>query len=223
MADIYGLFSGRDGQIRYVGMTGGDYRDRFKEHLRGVSCGRVIPFVEMWVRRERSDCYPVECVLLERCDHVNRHDVETTWINKFPNLVNERKVYGRNVGSPPVIPAVKNYMRRFIFNSGGFRGIHWWRDYDKYAVYIGGRWLRFGDSLPGQDWDVFFSSRTDALRKRDAYLANAFYRTADIAQELDLPEFCTLLPEGCEVDYDPNLHAAECDTAFESEFAGTIA
>jgi hypothetical protein len=32
VAEIYGLFSGRDGRVRYVGMTAGDRHDRFKEH-----------------------------------------------------------------------------------------------------------------------------------------------------------------------------------------------
>jgi hypothetical protein len=222
MAEIYGLFSGRDGKVRYVGMTAGDCQVRFKEHQRGVATGRYIPRVFEWIHREWWYGYPVECVQLEWCKYDERHQTETKWINTFPNLLNERKVYCRPRTKPPVISEIKEYMRGFIFNSGGFRGIHWWRDYDMYAVFVGGAWLPGGDSVPGGDGNIYFSCRTDALKLKDKH-TRAWRRWApDIPQEADLSEIGAQFPDSCSFDIDPNIHAAECNTADKAEFAGTI-
>ena len=35
MAEIYGLYSARDGLVRYVGLTSCDRMDRFKQHKEG--------------------------------------------------------------------------------------------------------------------------------------------------------------------------------------------
>jgi hypothetical protein len=222
MAEIYGLFSGRDGKVRYVGMTAGDRQVRFKEHQRGVATGRYIPRVFEWIHSEWRFGYPVECALLQWCEYAERDKVETKWINTFPNLLNERKVYCRPRTKSPVIPEIKEYMRQFVFNSGGFRGVHWWRDYDMYAVFVGGAWLPGGDSVPGGDGNIYFSCRTDALILRDRYLKVRQRRAGDIPQEADLSEIGARLPDSCFFDFDPNIHAAECDTAFDAEFGGTI-
>jgi hypothetical protein len=221
VSEIYGLFSGRDGHVRYVGMTAGDRHDRFKEHQRPTSEGVIIPVLG-WIRHEWRCGYPVECVLLESCDYGVRRDVETEWINKFPNLLNERKVYWRRDKKPPVIPAIKKYKRRFIFNSGGFRGIHWWREWDIYSVFVDGSWL-WGDSRPGGDWDIYFSCRTDALIAREKHRRGRSGWLPDITQEMDVLDCGVQLPDTCGFDFDPSMHAAECNTAFKSEFAGTIA
>jgi hypothetical protein len=220
MAEIYGLFSGRDGKVRYVGMTSGDRDTRFKEHQR-VSTGHVITPVYQWIQREWRHGYPVECVLLQWCEYADRFGVETAWINKFPDLLNERKVYWRSDKKPPVIPEIKQYMRRIIFNSGGFRGIHWWRAWDMYSVFMDGYWLAQGDSVPGGGGNIYFSHRTDALIARDRWRGRGNW-LPDIPQELDVLDCGAELPDACGFDFDPNIHAAECDTAFKSEFAGTI-
>jgi hypothetical protein len=199
-------------------MTAGDCQVRFKEH-QFIGNGRVITPVYQWIHREWRCGYPVECVLLEWCEYGSRDDVETQWINKFPNLLNDRKVYYRPNKKPPIIPAIKNYRRGFVFNSGGFRGIHWWRDYDMYAVFLGGSWLSGGDSVPGGGGNIYFSCRTDALRLRDIYRRGMRGWLLDIAQEVD---FGAQVSDACGLDFDPNIHAAECDTANNSEFAGTI-
>jgi hypothetical protein len=76
------------------------------------------------------------------------------------------------IASPPVIPAIRKYMARFIFNSGGFRGVHWWRDLDRYSVFVYERgdwyWLR-SDGAPGRTGDIWFSDRTLALKARDEW------------------------------------------------------
>jgi hypothetical protein len=225
MAEIYGLFSGRDGDVRYVGMTAGDRNVRFKEHLR-IASGRYITRVYTWIHKEWGDGFPVRSARLQWCGSANRKEVEaieTEWINKFPNLLNERKIYCQPQMKPPVIPEIREYRRRFIFNLDGLRGIHWWRDYDKFAVFIGGEWRSLGDELPGGSSSIFFSSPTDAVRARDLYLRGTGRRQPDIRLEANLPVFRTQLPDACDIDFDPSIHAAECDTAAESEFAGIIA
>jgi hypothetical protein len=222
MAEIYGLFSGRDGKVRYVGMTAGDSEARFREHQR-AQVGRVITPVYEWIHREWRDAYPVECVCLESCNYAERQTVETKWINAFPNLLNERKVYWRPNKRPPIMPAIKEYMRGFIFNSGGFRGVHWWRDYDMYSVFIGGDWLAGGDSVPGGGGNIYFSTRTDALKARDKYRRCTSSWPRDIPQAAELLDCGTLLPDKSSFDFDSTLHAAECNTGSKSEFTGVIA
>ena len=64
-------------------------------------------------------------------------------------------------------------MRRFIFHIDGLRFIHWWRDYDKFAVFGYGDWLSLGDELHGGSRSIYFSSPTDAVRARDLYYLGA--------------------------------------------------
>ncbi len=55
MAEIYALYSGGDGRVRYVGQTVGLCADRFKQHLRAPSTN-----LYKWFHKEWSDGYPVE-------------------------------------------------------------------------------------------------------------------------------------------------------------------
>lgn len=215
MAEIYGLFSGRDGRVRYVGKTIGDRDARFKGHLH-IGDGRYITRVYTWIHEEWRDGFPVESVRLQWCGGAARkeiEDIETEWINRFPNLLNERKVYWRSEKKAPAVPAIREYRRQFIFNFDGFRGIHWWRDYDKFAVFIGGEWLTLGDELPGGSWSIYFSTPTDAVRARNRYLRGTGIRPRDVIQEAALLEGGTQLLDARNVEFDPNIHAAECDTA----------
>ena len=225
MAEVYALFSGRDGKVRYVGRTSGDRDARFKGHQR-VAVGRYITRVYTWIHNEWGDGFPVKSVRLQWCGSANPKEIdviETEWINKFPNLLNERKVHWRSQKKPPVIPEIREYMRRFIFHVDGLRGIHWWRDYDKFAVFLGGDWLSLGDELPGGSRSIYFSSPTDAVRARDRYLQRIGIPPRDVQQEANIPEFCAELLDANDIDFDPTIHGAECDTAVESEFAGVIA
>lgn len=167
MAEIYGLYSARDGIVRYVGETGGERAARFKRHMR-IEFGRYITPVYTWLHAEWGEGYPVRCALLQWCPYAERLDVEREWISKFPNLLNERKYRFRG-GRPPVIPEIKDYMRSHIFNCGGFRGIHYWKGIDRYAVFnCTGSWL-IGDEAPGWGGNIFFSDRTEALKARNKY------------------------------------------------------
>jgi len=170
MAEVYGLYSGRDGKIRYVGQTTGTRDVRFKEHQRS-QVGRFITAVYTWIHDEWKEGYPVQCALLERCSDNARLDVEREWITKFPDLFNERKRgYRWHRRKPPVVAEIRDYMGRFIFNTGGFRGIHYWRDLDRYSVFVyTGRYWEWlpGDGAPGWTGDIWFPDRTLALKARD--------------------------------------------------------
>lgn len=229
MAEIYGLYSGRDGKVRYVGQTLGARDIRFKEHQR-IGSDHVVRPVYQWIHGEWRAGYPVQCALLEKCGNEERHALERQWISKFPNLLNERKRgYYWPHCKPPIILEIKKYMSRFIFNCGGYHGIHYWRDLDRYSVFIyaGGddwRWLP-GDGAPGWTGEVWFSDRTQALKARDKYRQGRHGSwLRDREEELDLPDIGLQLPETCgSLELGPSINAAECNTAFKSEFAGTTA
>jgi hypothetical protein len=174
MAEIYGLYSGRDGKVRYVGETLGSREDRFKWHQRS-QINRFITRVYTWIHQEWRAGFPVESAVLDRCSNEGRarFDLETEWISKFPDLLNERKRgYGWHGRKPPDIPEIKEYMARFGFNSGGFRGVHFWRGLDRYSVFVytgrDWKWLP-GDGTPGWAGDIWFSDRIDALKARDEH------------------------------------------------------
>jgi hypothetical protein len=172
MAEIYGLYSARDGIVRYVGQTGGACAARFEQHKRGEWWR--LSQVEKWLHSEWIHGFPVECMLLKSCNYDVRTKRETEWIGNFPNLLNVRKrsFWG---GKPPVIPEIKEYMRRYLCNVGDFRGIRYDRHWDCYQVLLyfgsgGVEWL-FGDEademMPGWGGNMWFPDRTTALNARD--------------------------------------------------------
>lgn len=174
MAEIYGLYSCKDGVVRYVGQTGGQCGDRFEQHKRHAWNGTQLG---NWLHSEWRQGYPVECVRLAWCEHEERHQVETAWMSKFPDLLNQLKVRSySSLSKPPIIREIKQNLRDHVFNVGGFRGIHWWRQIDRYAVYIwrgsGHEWL-LGDTLPGysesEGGNIWFSDLTLALKARDEH------------------------------------------------------
>jgi hypothetical protein len=172
MAEIYGLFSGRDGQVRYVGQTAYSCADRFKQHLR-----RPSDCLHSWFHNEWKDGYPIECVRLETCDDALCTIIEVEWMAKFPGLLNKR-ISGQTwykgwCSKPPKIPEIKAYMRRYHFNVGGFRGICYDKHWDCYQVLICDgyeQWL-FGDNcdemMPGWGGNMWFPDRTSAVIARD--------------------------------------------------------
>jgi hypothetical protein len=88
-------------------------------------------------------------------------------------------------------------MGGFIFNSGGFRGIHWWRELDKYSVFIytggGTEWLP-GDGAAGWSGDIWFSDRTLALKARDKYRQGR-YRNFHTEQQMEMVGHAGCWPE----------------------------
>ena len=170
MAEIYGLYSGRDGRVRYVGQTVGLCADRFKQHQWSPS-----PNLNKWFHKEWNDGYPVECVRLQSCDDDVRTIVERKWMSRFPGLLNE-KISAQTwltavCGRPPKILEISAFMRRYYFNVGGFRGVHYDRHWDCYKVLMfTGEWL-FGDEcdemMPGWGGNMWFPDRTAAVIARD--------------------------------------------------------
>jgi hypothetical protein len=167
MAEIYALYSARDGKVRYVGKTIRSRADRFEQHKR-IAVGRYVTRVYDWLHNEWRHGYPVEYALLERCSNESCRQIEKEWMNKFPNLLNEQSYIYRG-GSPPVIREIRKYMHSHRPNCGGFRGIHWWGDIGQYTVLTySGEWL-LGDAAPGWGGNIFFSDRTTALNARERY------------------------------------------------------
>jgi hypothetical protein len=189
MAEIYGLYSGRDGKVRYVGETAGTRDARFKRHQRR-QFGRPSTAVYHWIHDEWKAGFPVKCALLERCSDEARRELETKWITRFPNLLNEQKrgYYWRHC-KPPAIPEIREYMARFRFNSGGFRGVHRWSQLDRYSVFVytGNDWFWLpGDGAPGCTGDIWFSDRTQALEAREKYREGRYCNwLPDIEQPMD--------------------------------------
>lgn len=173
MAEIYAIFSARDGKVRYVGKTLGSRLERFEQHKK-CQIGRVVSAVYSWIWSELRHGYPVQCVRLEVCsDDICLH-IEMKWINRFPDLLNERKYYSRRCHAP-VIPEIKDYMRSHRANCGGFRGIFWWGRIDCYSVLKpNGEWL-LGDAAPGRGGDIYFPDRTAGIKARDAYREHSRY------------------------------------------------
>lgn len=147
MAEIYALFSGRDCAVRYVGQTAGSLKDRFKEHLAGYDNRLRGWFLEEW-----KHGFPIRCELLEWCEYDEREVLETRWINRFPNLLNDRKYYRWHERAAVKVPAIIAHKRRYRYDVGGFRGVHYDVGMDRYFVLIytgGGFEWALGDEVPG--------------------------------------------------------------------------
>lgn len=186
MAEIYCLFSTRDGKVRYVVLTTACCETRFEQHKRGVADGRYVPRVETWMPSEWREGYPVHYALLQEVRNGDKREVEhleTEWMCKFPNLLNDRKYVYRG-SSPPSVPTVREYMRNHKANCGGFRGIFRWGYWDCYSVFTeSGEWL-YGDSVPGGGGNIYFLDRTQALNARERYRQRRNYNwLLDIKQE----------------------------------------
>jgi hypothetical protein len=152
MAEIYGLYSCRDGAVRYVGETTYPRATRFEQHKRSV----LYTALRQWMDGEWRDGFPVRHVRLEWCENSSRFDRETEWIGRFPNLLNERKHSGwmRIVPGgrrPQKIREIIQYMREHSFNVDGRRGIHYQVGTDRYCVMIftgnDVEWLQYDDSI----------------------------------------------------------------------------
>jgi hypothetical protein len=156
MAEIYGLFSGRDGRVRYIGQTRGCCSDRFEQHKRSPS-----PKLRKWFHDEWRAGYPIEYVMLQPCDDEFRFEAERHWMTGFSGLLNERMsgqiwLTAMCRTCHPKVPEIKAYIRRYMCNAGGFRGVRYDRHWDCYQVLMytgsGVEWL-FGDEcdemIPG--------------------------------------------------------------------------
>jgi len=131
MPEIYALFSGRDCVVRYVGQTAGSRKDRFKEHITDRDSRLRKWFIEEW-----KHGFPIQCELLEWCKYDEREALETRWINRFPNLLNDRKYCRWHEHAAVKVPAIIQHKRRYRYNVGGFRGVHYDTAMDRYFVLL---------------------------------------------------------------------------------------
>lgn len=169
MAEIYGLYSCRDGAVRYVGETTYSRATRFEQHRRSAWYGHYP--LEKWMLQEWRDGYPTRHVQLEWCENSKRGDRETEWISKFPDLLNRRKHSGwMNLAPrgarPPKIPEIVRYRREHCFNVDGRRGIHYQVSMDRYCVMI-----FTGSNFEWLDGDeyIWFSDLARAEEARDRH------------------------------------------------------
>jgi len=177
MAHVYGLYSCRDGLVRYVGETYGDCADRFKGHLKSAEFPSGPLY--KWFHEEWHQGFPIRVQKLQWCKDGEQKNLETDWISKFPNLLNRRKDrwwQWNDQRKYPAVPEIVAFRRGHIFNVHGYRGIHYSTAYDRFRVMVytgrGVEWLR-GDELPGGSPAVWFLDSTtalDAREKRRKYL-----------------------------------------------------
>lgn len=175
MAEIYALFSGRDGAVRYVGQTLYPRKTRFEQHRRGA--WERSTQVQRWLINEWRHGFPVKCIRLEWCENSEREKRETAWIAKFPDLLNDRKHTGwlglkPRGPRPPKIPEIRKYMREHVFNVDGRRGIHYQISMDRYFVLIctgsNFEWV-IGDESPSTRGNIWFSDLASAENARDRH------------------------------------------------------
>lgn len=88
---IYGLFSTRNNEIRYVGKAN-DPKERLRHHLYG-SNDKINNMTHKccWIRKELNDGYKVDYIILEECEFTDWEERECHWINRYDNLTNTSK------------------------------------------------------------------------------------------------------------------------------------
>src|SRR5579864_8453680 len=173
MAEVYGIYSARDGNVRYVGLTVGTRWRRFQQHKRNMWFDH--PELSDWAHNEWRHGYPVEFALLQMCSNEVAEQVAGERIKKFPNLFNKRKLINSYHGiKPPKVPEIDAYMRGNSFNHEGHVGVHYSIGWDRFSVLFFGsggiEWL-IGDERPGltanEGGNIWFSDLARALRARE--------------------------------------------------------
>jgi hypothetical protein len=173
MAEIYALYSCRNGLVRYVGETTYSLETRFGKHRR--EAWLLNTPLDRWLMGEWKSGFEAKIVRLQWCSDEDRFDLETKWIWKFPNLLNRRKYPDwRRYGNirPPKIPEITAYMREHRFNIDGRRGIHYQVSMDRFFVLIftgSGLELLGGDEEVGGGNAIWFSDLAAAENARDRY------------------------------------------------------
>jgi GIY-YIG catalytic domain len=116
VAEIYALFSCRDGRVRYIGQTQGLAADRFEQHKRSYSGSSAE--LRAWISGEWRAGYPVECMVMQWCEDELRFEAEIHWMGYFSGLLNKR-MNGQTRFSGLVnghrhrkVPKIAAYLRR---------------------------------------------------------------------------------------------------------------
>jgi hypothetical protein len=148
MAEVYGITSTRDGIIRYVGLTGGDSSKRYWDHWVGLNSNHRVA---VWKRQELWCGYDIAYVVIEECEADVAGLRETFWINRIPNLLNDRKGPGSRshemtVGQYDHIDSIqKSGQPDFEENWKGLIGIRC-----RHHIFIDG----FGSEDPYDSWEA---------------------------------------------------------------------
>jgi hypothetical protein len=176
MSIIYCLFSTLDGVPHYVGKTTG--ASRLRQHESSARCGSLQP-VHEWMRDEWCGGFEIHEEVIEYNVSEDRaHRIETSWMNQFPDLYNERKYVPSQLTAPgkKIVETCKVRLADIGIeeNYCGFRGVRRWCSLDAFTVTIcrGSRRVHVrGDFLPGHPYDfgeVWFPDAALAIEARDA-------------------------------------------------------
>lgn len=90
---IYGLFSTKDGVIRYIGQTK-SIRSRLSSHKYDALKRKSKNHKCNWIRSVYESNYEIDIKVIEECDDGNVDEKEIYWINKLKScnkLTNELK------------------------------------------------------------------------------------------------------------------------------------
>ena len=94
---IYGLYSTRDNDIRYVGKSNNP-KSRLKDHIWSSKSKKSNTYKSCWIRKELNEGYNIKIKVLEVCDVDEWPIKEQKWVKKYNNLTNHHK--GGLGGSP---------------------------------------------------------------------------------------------------------------------------
>jgi hypothetical protein len=140
MAEVYGLMSTREHVIRYVGQTKGIADKRAWDHWRSSSNLKVAT----WSREELWRGYCINCVVIEECAESTRHDRETYWMQRIPNLLNERKV-----NHPSILPSEDE-----AFHLRTLQELERARDIDNWHGFVGISYHHPTERIRSDGWDT---------------------------------------------------------------------
>ena len=85
---IYGLFSTKDNELRYVAQTRRKLEIRLKEHLDYALTFKSDTYKDRWIRKVYSEGYEVKIKVIENVTNQNIDDREIFWIEHFSKLTN---------------------------------------------------------------------------------------------------------------------------------------
>jgi hypothetical protein len=147
---IYGLYSTRDGKIRYIGETNHPKR-RLGQHIKGLY-GEKIDNRQIynWAGEECFKGFEIDLIVIEECDYRERRLREQFYIAKYNNLLNDRHgesigIYGsrddpENKLMQNKLIEINNLISEQSWNLEGFTGVTRINKTEWFYVKICARW-----------------------------------------------------------------------------------
>ena len=108
---IYGLYSTRSDEIRYIGKSNNP-KSRLKDHVWASRVNRDNTHKACWIRRELNDGYSIKYKVLEICNIDEWQTKEVEYIQKYKNLTNHDK--GGYGGSPVSYTMSYNELKQWV-------------------------------------------------------------------------------------------------------------